>query len=257
VFPEIGMMHAASSLASGEDARVWRDSAYEPEPPSPSSTAISLRPVDPEQLPADPIDAVIMRRRSNRHYESATPLSYAALSTVLTRSLPAVSMDCLMPGAPPHFTPYLIVNNVEGLDPGAYVVHPTDGSLELLHPAETRVPASELACGQDYVDRAHVNVYALTDLEPVLAHFGNRGYRVAQLEAALFGARLQLAAHAQGLGAVGSTSYDDDVTAYFSPHASDKSFMFVAVFGQRRRPSAEEIAAKSRFLQAGKPRSAR
>ena len=68
VFPEIGMMHAASSLASGEDARVWRDSAYEPEPPSPSSTAISLRPVDPEQLPADPIDAVIMRRRSNRHY---------------------------------------------------------------------------------------------------------------------------------------------------------------------------------------------
>jgi nitroreductase len=149
------------------------------------------------------------------------------------------------------------VNNVEGLNPGAYLVHPTDGSLELLHPAEAREPASELACGQDYVDQAHVNVYAMTDLAPVLAHFGNRGYRVAQLEAALFGARLQLAAHALGLGAVGSTSYDDDVTAYFSPHASDKSFMFVAVFGIRRRPSAEEIAAKSRFLQAGKPRAAR
>jgi SagB-type dehydrogenase family enzyme len=256
-FPEIGAMHAASSLASGEEARAWRASAYEPEPPGPSTTSIPLRPLAPEQLPADPIDAVIARRRSNRHYDTGTPLAFAALSTVLTRSPPAVSMDCLVPGAPPHIVPYLIVNNVEGLDPGAYVVDPKDGSLELLHPAETRVPASELACGQDYVDRAHVNVYALTDLKPVLAHFGNRGYRVAQLEAALFGARLQLAAHALGLGAVGSTSYDDEVTAYFSPHANDKSFMFVAVFGNRRRPSAEEIAAKSRFLQAGKPRAER
>ena len=166
-------------------------------------------------------------------------------------------MDCLVPGAPPHYTPYLIVNNVAGLDPGAYVVHATDESLELLHPAETRVPASELACGQDYVDQTHVNVYTMTDLEPVLAHFGNRGYRVAQLEAALFGARVQLAAHALVLGAVGSTSYDDEVTGYFSPHASGKSFMFVAVFGNRRRPSAEEIAAKSTFLQADKPRAAR
>jgi SagB-type dehydrogenase family enzyme len=257
VFPEIGAMHAASSLASGEESRDWRDHAYEPRRASPSTDSIPLRPLDPDQLPADPVDAVIARRRSNRHYEAAIPLPYAALSTVLTRSLPAVSMDCLVPGAPPHFSPYLIVSNVEGLDPGAYLVHPTDGSLELLHPAEAREPASELACGQDYVDQAHVNVYAMTDLAPVLAHFGNRGYRVAQLEAALFGARLQLAAHALGLGAVGSTSYDDDVTAYFSPHASDKSFMFVAVFGIRRRPSAEEIAAKSSFLQAGKPRAAR
>lgn len=257
VFPEIGAMHRASSFASGEEARAWRDCAHNPGPSSPNNHSIPLRPLDPSRLPRDPIDAVITRRRSNRHYDTETPLSFATLSTALTGSWPAVSMDCLVPGASPHFTPCLIVNNVEGLDPGAYVVHPKDESLELLHPAEARVPASELACGQGYVDQAHVNVYAMTDLEPVLAHFGNRGYRVAQLEAALFGARLQLAAHALGLGAVGSTSYDDEVTAYFSPHASGKSFMFVAVLGNRRQPSVEEIAAKSRFLQAGKPRAER
>ena len=83
----------------------------------------------------------------------------------------------------------------------------------------------------------------------MLEHFGNRGYRLAQLEAALFGAKLQLAAHALGLGAVGSTSFDDEVTAHFSPHAAGKSFMFIAVFGARRRPSTSEVAEKSRFLQ--------
>ncbi len=253
-FPVIGAMQFASSLASGQEARAWRARVYRPEPASLSESSIPLRPLDPSQLPTDPIDDVITRRRSNRHYEAETPLSFAALSTVIACSLRGVSMDCLAPGAPPHCTPYLIVNNVEGLDPGAYAVHAEAEALELLHPAETRGEASQLACGQDYVDQAHVNVYALTDLAPVLTHFGNRGYRVAQLEAALFGARLQLAAHSLLLGAVGSTSYDDDVTAYFSPHASDKSFMFVAVLGNRRRPSVEEIAAKSRFLQPGKSR---
>jgi SagB-type dehydrogenase family enzyme len=254
-FPEIGAMHAASSLAFGEEARAWRAEAFNPESPTSSASSIPMRPLAPEQLPADSIDEVIARRRSNRHYEAGTPLSFAALSTALLRSLPTVPMDCLLPGAPPHYTPYLIVNNVEGIDPGAYVVNTEEKALGPLHPSESLPLASQLACGQEYVDQAHVNVYALTDLGPVLAHFGNRGYRVAQLEAALFGARLQLAAHALGLGAVGSTSYDDEVTAYFSPHASDKSYMFVAVFGNRRRPSAEEIAAKSRFLQAGKPRA--
>lgn len=46
---------------------------------------------------------------------------------------------------------------------------------------------------------------------------GNRGYRLAQLEAALYAGRLHLAAEALGLGAVGSTSFDDEVIDVFSP----------------------------------------
>jgi nitroreductase len=129
-------------------------------------------------------------------------------------------------------------------------VHPRQQVLELLRVGEMHDAARRLACDQDYAAAAHVNAYALTDLAPVLEHFGNRGYRLAQLEAALFGAKLQLAAHALGLGAVGSTSFDDEVTAHFSPHAADKSFMFIAVFGARRRSSTSEVADKSRFLQA-------
>jgi len=69
----------------------------------------------------------------------------------------------------------------------------------------------------------------------VLEHYGNRGYRLAQVEAALYAGRLHLAAHALGLGAVGSTSFDDEVTDFFSPPAAGASLMFVTVFGARRR----------------------
>jgi SagB-type dehydrogenase family enzyme len=249
IFPEIGAMHAASSLASGAEASAWRAGAFVPSLPPPGEAPIPLQPMDAATLPTDPIDAVIERRRSNRHYAAETPISFAALSTILTASLHGTAMDCLVPGAPPFFTPYLIVNNVAELSPGAYAVHPEEQALELLRAGELHGAARRLACDQDYAADAHINAYALTDLAPVLEHFANRGYRVAQLEAALFGAKLQLAAHALGLGAVGSTSFDDEVTAHFSPHAAGKSFMFIAVFGARRRPSTSEVADKSRFLQ--------
>lgn len=251
-FAEIGAMHDASSLTSGDAARAWRAGAFRPEQPAPSDAVISLEPIPAQELPSESIDTVIARRRSNRHYRAEEPVSFAALSTVLARALRDPAMDCLVPGAPPHFTPYLIVNNVDGMPSGAYAVHPETLALELLRPDDSRAAGSRLACGQEYADAAHVNAYALTDLEPLLAHFGNRGYRLAQLEAAIFGARVQLAAHALGLGAVGSTSFDDVVTDYFSPHAAGKRFMFVAVFGHKRRPSTDEVAAKSRFLQAGR-----
>ena len=32
-----------------------------------------------------------------------------------------------------------------------------------------------------------------------------------------------------------STSFDDEVVEFFSPHAAGKDYMFVTVFGKRRR----------------------
>jgi len=46
------------------------------------------------------------------------------------------------------------------------------------------------------------------------------------------GGKLYLAAYAQGLGATGLTFFDDDVTAFFSPHAAGKSVMFLVALGK-------------------------
>ena len=175
-----------------------------------------------------------MARRSTRHYDTERPIRFELFSTLLDRSARGFAADCLAAGAPPLHDGYLIVNAVEGLAPGVYLHRPYDGSIELLRAGEFRAQAAHLAFDQVYAADAHVNSYYLTDLAPVLEHYGNRGYRLAQVEAAVYAGRLHLATHALGLGAVGSTSFDDEVVAFFSPRAADASFMFVTVFGARR-----------------------
>jgi SagB-type dehydrogenase family enzyme len=252
-FPLIREMHHASSLDSGDDASVWRATPLRRTLPPPSGPTTPLQPLDAATIPHESIVEVIQRRRSNRHYVTTKALSLADFSAVLDRATRGTAIDALDPAAPALYDPYLIVNNVEGLTPGTYVHHVDRGEIELLAAGDARADAVRLAYGQGYAGDAHVNVYAMTDLAPVLAHYGNRGYRLAQLDAAIFAGRLQLAAHALGLGAVGSTSLDDEVTALFSPHGAGKSFMFVAVFGHRRRPSATETEASSRFLKPADP----
>jgi nitroreductase len=78
-------------------------------------------------------------------------------------------------------------------------------------------------------------VYFLCDLSLILERYGNRGYRAAQLEAAILAGRMYLAAYAQGFGATGLTFFDDDVTNFFSPHAADKSVMFLIALGHAGR----------------------
>jgi SagB-type dehydrogenase family enzyme len=227
-------MHHASELASGADAAAWRAEPLRRIPAQPAGRLVPLPAVDPATLPSDPLDAVVERRRSNRHYVTESPLPLETLAAVLRHATNGTSLDVVPLGAQPLHDLYLIVNNVDGLEPGSYVHHPRPDALELLAAGDHRAAAYRLACEQGYAADAHVNVYTLTDLEPLLARYGNRGYRLAQLEAALAGGRVQLAAHALGLGAVGSTSVDEEVTEHFSPHAAGKSFMFVAVFGPSR-----------------------
>jgi SagB-type dehydrogenase family enzyme len=234
-FPLIQEMHHASELESGAEAAAWRAHPLHREPVQPTGQLVPLPAIDPANLPHDSIDTLIERRRSNRHYVTETPLPLQSLAAVLQHATNGTSLDTAGLTAQPLHDLYLIVNNVEGLEPGSYVHHPRLNALELLSAGDQREIATRLACEQDYAADAHVNVYTLTDLQPILKQYGNRGYRLAQLEAALVGGRVQLAAHALGLGAVGSTSVDDEVTAHFSPHAAGKSFMFIAVFGPSRR----------------------
>jgi nitroreductase len=91
--------------------------------------------------------------------------------------------------------------------------------------------ATHLALGQDLAGDAAASVFFLADLEQCLASMGNRGYRAVQFEAGILGGRMYLAAYAQRLGATGLTFFDDDVTEFFSPHAANKSAIFLVAIG--------------------------
>ncbi|MGH8057751.1 MAG: SagB/ThcOx family dehydrogenase, partial [Candidatus Entotheonellia bacterium] len=175
---------------------------------------------------------VILRRGSTRRF-ARVPIDFTQLSTMVhraTRGMPADFLD--PPGAVMLNDLYLIVNAVDGLPSGAYVFRREQEALELLKPGVFRAEAGYLGLEQEIPADASVDIFFLSNLHPILQRFGNRGYRAAQLEAAMMGGKLYLSAYAQRLGASGLTFYDDDVTEFFSPHAAEKSVMFLVALGK-------------------------
>jgi hypothetical protein len=152
------------------------------------------------------------------------------LATVVHAAARGFSTDCAVR---PDL--YVIANAVDGLAPGAWVYDPMRAALVQLAAGDVRREAGFLGLQQDLPADAAANLYWLVDLEAVFAAMGGRGYRAAQLAAAVGGGRTYLAAYAQRLGATGLTFFDDDVTAFFSPHAAGKSVLFLVAIGRRGR----------------------
>ncbi len=237
-YPAIRAMHAASSLASAQEVGAWRGGTPAGDPPPPAGRTIPPHPPADADAPTDSVTEVILRRGSTRRFGHQA-ITFPQLSTILDRGSRGVPADFLDPPGATLNTLYLIVNAVDGLAPGTYAYHRTQGALEPLREGTFRREAGYLGLGQDLPADAALNLYCLTDLQRVLARYGNRGYRAAQLEGGILGGKMYLAAYAQGFGATGLTFYDDDVTEFFSPHARGKSVMFLTAFGRpaRRRPT--------------------
>jgi len=238
-YPAIRLMHAASSLMTNEEVAEWRHCSLEKSETEPSGSLFALPPWSDASLPLASLDQVIRHRGSARVF-AREPISVAQLSTILIAATRGVPADFLTPAGTSLTDLYFIVNSVTGLAPGAYIFHRGRNVLELLRAGEVRREAGYLGLGQQLPADASVNVFCLTDLAAVLDCFGNRGYRAAQLEAAIIGGKCYLAAYAQGLGATGLTFFDDDVTEFFSPHAAGKSVMFLTAIG---KPAKQKIVA--------------
>ena len=239
-YPAIRIMHAASSLMTNEEVAEWRQRSLEKRETEPTGPLFALPTLSDASLPLASLDHVIRHRGSSRMF-AREPISLAQLSTILVAATRGVPADFLTPAGTSLTDLYLIVNSVAGLAPGAYVFHRGRNALELLREGEVRREAGYLGLGQQLPADASVNMFCLTDLAAVLDCFGNRGYRAAQLEAAIIGGKCYLAAYAQGLGATGLTFFDDDVTEFFSPHAAGKSVMFLTAIG---KPAKKKIIAQ-------------
>ena len=229
-YPAMRVMHEASSLLSEDEVAAWRKNAQSKKPSLPSKEGLDLRPLSDKAIPRDPIEQVILRRGSTRKF-TPNPITFAQLSTLLDRTTRGVPADFLKPGTQLNDL-YLVVNNVEEMAPGAYFYDRDRKKLVLLKEGEFRDDARDLALEQQLAGDASVNFFFLSDLQTVLARFGNRGYRAAQLEAGIVGGKLYLAAYALHLGASGLTFYDDDVVNFFSPHAKGKSAIFLVAVGK-------------------------
>jgi len=236
-YPAMKAMHEASSLDSVEEVAAWRDGTEKAEGKRIKDNGgsedrhFALTPLEDVAIPQDTIEDVIVRRGSTREFSRGS-ITFAQLSTMLDRATRGIHADFLTAKEVSLNELYLIVHAVEGLPSGAYVYRRQERALELLKAGDFRREAGYLGLGQEIPADCSVNIYFLADLKKILERFGNRGYRGAQLEAAIMGGKLYLAAYAQRLGASGLTFFDDDVAEFFSPHALSKSVMFLIAIGK-------------------------
>jgi SagB-type dehydrogenase family enzyme len=222
-YPSIGEVNDAGRLASPEAVRGWRG-RIGPQGAAGAAEPAGLRPV-PAPPPDDSIEDVIRRRGSARRFRRSS-MPVGVVASVLEAAMGHVPTDL-----GPHFTDvYLVANAVDGLDPGAYSYR--GGSFELLRQGNYRREAAFLCLEQRLAGDAAVTLFLLVDLERVLRTLGDRGYRAAQLEAGIVAGRIYLGVYGFGYGATGLTFYDDEVTAFFSPHAAGKSCMLVVAVGE-------------------------
>jgi len=143
--------------------------------------------------------------------------------------------------------PFLIVNAVEGVAPGAYVYRAAEHALELVRAGAFRDRASSLTLEQALGGDAAATVFFLAPLDAIRTRWGDRGYRMANLEAGIAGGRLYLAAYAQGFGASGLTFYDRLVVEFFAPASAGLDAIFVTALGQSvRQPQPPLIDRLSR-----------
>jgi nitroreductase len=149
----------------------------------------------------------VLRRRGSARTFTADPIPKDELAAILEAAAGPIQADF-----EPTNEIFLVANAVEGLEPGAYRY--TDG-FELLKAGNFRMHAGYLALEQAHAAYAAATHFLMADLDDMLPRLGNRGYRVAQLEAGIRAGRIYLAAYARGYGATGLTFYDDEVSRFF------------------------------------------
>ncbi len=175
------------------------------------------------------IGETILRRGSTRKF-ARSPISFQTLSSILYNSTRGISTD-FKKDTESLVEIYLIANNVDGLDTGAYFYNRYYNALDLLKAKVSRKMSGYLCLNQPLFSDASVVLFMMSNLGKTLKVLGNRGYRAAQFEAGIIAGKIYLSSYSHRIGASGSTFYDDAVTEFFSPHSKDKDTMIAVGIG--------------------------
>jgi SagB-type dehydrogenase family enzyme len=231
-YDDLTKLHRASRLETIDEIRAVAAAALQPTPPRAPTAAVDS--IVPAVLPVTAslgLGETILRRGSTRVFDRA-PIAAEELATIMATSRAPLHADF-----PSMVELYLIVNAVDGMEPGAYYYRREAGSFELLKSGDFRGEAGYLCLEQTLGSDCSALICYMTNLDRALEALGNRGYRDAHLEAGILGGRAYLAAYSLGRGASGLTFYDDDTTNFFAPHATGKSPLLMVAVGVPRSRS--------------------
>jgi hypothetical protein len=174
-------------------------------PPWPDGSALT------EVPPSDPLDAVILRRGSQRLMDRSKTLPRASLEWPLAAALRGIDV--------PH---WVVVHGVDGVPPGLYRWPDLDTPLRA---GNMRDELLRVCLGQYLgADAAYVVISATRT-----STLDDRGYREAQLAAGLVEGRLHQAAYALGAAASGMTFVDSELPGLLGEPDDLAALLFTCV----------------------------
>lgn len=193
---------------------------------------------DPEVNGGMPFWDAIQARQSIRNYRNI-PLEKGNLSQLLwaTQGISREAMGFEFRTAPsagalyPVET-YLVLNNVEGIEPGVYHYYVKNHQLDQLKRGDFRMDIAHAALDQDMAYSANV-IFVWTALfERSKWKYRQRAYRYVYLDTGHIAENLALAAVALGLGTcqIGAL-YDDEVNQLVAIDGEEESILYMSVVG--------------------------
>ncbi|GAP13399.1 protein containg SagB-type dehydrogenase domain [Longilinea arvoryzae] len=181
-------------------------------------------------------------RKTIRQY-SPQPLSLEELSYLLwvtqgvrrITTRPSTARNVPSAGARHAFETYVLINRVDGLEPGLYRYIATqhalllaDGSLDI------NVRLTEACAHQEHVGNSAVTFFWVAVLERMYWRYGERGYRYLFLDAGHVCQNLYLAAEAIDSGVCAIGAYDDDaLNAALGVDGENQFTVYAATLGKR------------------------
>jgi SagB-type dehydrogenase family enzyme len=184
---------------------------------------------------------VLQQRRSIRDYTPA-PLTLEELSNLLWATQ-GITEKAFSPwyrtvpsaGALHPIDTYLVVNRVEGLDPGIYFLNVTDFSLEGKNKGDFSLQIAQAALDQDIAREAAVVFVWVAVIPRSRQKYRQRAYRYIYLDCGHIGQNLYLAATAMGLGCCGIAAFfDDEVNNLIEVDGLEETAIYLASVGEKR-----------------------
>ena len=169
-----------------------------------------------EEIPGVDLEAAIVNRESRRHYLpdalSLAELSFLLYCTQGVRQTPHPSVALrTVPsaGARHSFETYLLVSQVEGVEPGLYRYLPLQHELVFLAEVENIGMRASMACfGQQFTGAGAVTFVWTTIPYRMEWRYGPLAHRVILIDVGHVCQNLYLACEAIGAGTCGVAAYD-------------------------------------------------
>jgi len=165
----------------------------------------------PKEKGLTSIEETLNKRRSVRDYKKG-PLGLEEISQLLwaasgknlyRRTAPSA-------GATYPLETYLVVGEVEGLEPGVYHYSFSSHRLERIREQDIRKKLCRSALGQSMIEEAPIDIIIAADYDRTTGHYGQRGIRYVHMEVGHVGQNISLQANALSLGTVMIGAFEDN-----------------------------------------------